>query len=214
MEIISHIAIGIPLLPATLGARNWKFFNSDARTFTLLTWFIFINGIAAYLVERLIGSNMPLFHLYILVETVTLLYILKRLLQPFFPSKISNTTLISFVLLWLFNVSFGDGISGYPTYILAVKAALLIIFSAGWFVKVQKEKTVQHPERLFAFWLSTGVLIYSSGNMLLFTFSNYIFVQRKYVFVAIWDVHAILVILLYLIYTIALIWARKNPTSS
>lgn len=157
---------------------------------------------------------MPLFHLYILVETVVLIHIFRKLLRPFIISRMAYTLLISFIVLWIFNISFGDGISGYPTYILPVKAALLIILSISWFIKVQKERKVQHPERLFAFWLSTGVLIYFSGNMLQFTFSNYIFEQRKYVFVAIWDVHAILVILLYLIYTIALIWARKNPTSS
>ena len=205
--------MGIPLIPALVGARNWKYCNTEVKVFIVLTWFILINGIAAYAVEKLIGSNMPLFHLYILVETVVLIHVYKKLLHPFIHTRVHNTLSIAFILLWLFNIILGDGINGYPAYMLPVMAVLLIVLSICWFVKVQREKRVQHPEKLFAFWLSTGVLIYFSGNMLQFTFSNYIFVQRKYVFVAIWDVHAILVILLYLIYTIALIWARKNPTS-
>lgn len=179
-----------------------------------MIWFIFINGILAYVGELVFKTNMPLFHLYILVEAIILMKVFAVLLHPFISSRIVHVAIVSFILLWAFNIFFGDGIMGYPTYILAIEGPMLIILAVGWFVKVQREKKVQHPERLFAFWLSTGVLIFFSGNMLLFTYSNFIFAQRQHVFIAIWDTHAILVILLYLIYTIAIIWARKNPTSS
>ncbi len=157
---------------------------------------------------------MPFFHLYILVEGVVLMRVFASFLSPFISKKAIYASAAAFIVIWTINVLLYDGFKGYPTYILVVKGVILIILAVSWFVKVQREKKVQHPEKLFAFWLSTGVLLFFSGNMLLFIFSNFIFTQERHVFIALWGTHAILVILLYLIYTIAFIWARKNPTSS
>lgn len=214
MDAFTYIGIGIPLLPAILSLFGWKLFPPEVKTFSLLIWINFINGLAAFIWELTSGTNMPFFHFYILIETILLIRIFSALLHPFISNKVLNTILVTFSALWTFNVLFDDGITGYPTYILAVKGSLLICLAVSWFIKVQRERKIQHPERLFAFWLSTGVLIFFCGNMLLFIFSNFIFVQAQHVYVAIWGTHAILVILLYLIYTIAIIWARKNLTLS
>ncbi|GAB5522899.1 MAG: hypothetical protein Roseis2KO_07710 [Roseivirga sp.] len=202
------------MLPAVLGSLGWKHFSLDARLCCLLIWFIFLNGAIAFVWELVYGPNMPFFHLYILVEGVLLMRIFASLLNPFIARKAVYAAAVIFVIIWTINVLFFDGITGYPTYILAIKGITLIILAVSWFAKVLREKKILHPEKLFAFWLSTGVLIFFSGNMLLFIFSNFIFTSQRHVYLAIWGTHAILVILLYILYTIAFIWARKNPTSS
>ena len=159
-------------------------------------------------------NNLPIFHVYILLEGVLLCIVFRHLLAARGDTLPWFITAGSFAFLWLLNVLFGEGITGYPAYIHALEALLVIVLVVLWFAKILREKIVQKPLRTFGFWLCTGLLIYFSGNLLLFVFSTFVVEQSARVFDVIWGVHGILVILLYLIYTFAILWARKTPKSS
>lgn len=160
------------------------------------------------------ANNLPFFHVYILVECILLLMVFRHLLTPTGKLRPWLVTALTFTLVWLLNVLFVEGFWGYPAYIHALEAVVLIVLVVLWFAKILREKVVKKPARTFGFWLCTGLLIYFSSNLLLFVFSTFVVQQSARVFDAIWGVHAILVILLYLIYTIAILWARKTLKSS
>lgn len=214
MNFLSYLGLVVNFIPAVFALLYWKKIAVEVKWFAVMLWFIALNGALGLLGEYLFETNMPFFHAYILVEGMILIKVFSFILPPFLKKGWHSLFIGSFTLAWLYNVVWGDGILGYPTTILGVKGIILILLSITWFIKVQKEKKVQHPVRLFSFWLSTGVLIFFSGNMLLFIFSNYVYQQDQHVFVPIWGVHAILTILLNITYTMAIIWAHKNPTSS
>ena len=214
MNLLTYVGLITNFAPAILGSVYWRKLAPEARWFTVMVWIIALNGLSGLGAEFLLESNMPFFHFYILVDVVLLLYVYSLLLNPFVKKKYLRFAAVFFSLVWTYNLIWGNGPLGYPTNILVVQSLSLMTVSTLWFVKVMREKTMVSPQRSFGFWLSTGVLIFYSGNLLLYIFSNYIFLQAKHVYIAIWGTHAILVILLYFFYTIAIIWARKTPISS
>ncbi|MEO0473084.1 MAG: hypothetical protein AAF206_25945, partial [Bacteroidota bacterium] len=65
----------------------------------------------------------------------------------------------------------------------------------------------------FMFWFGTAILLYFSGNLLLFLYSSLVAsldVETNY---QIWGIHAVLNILLYSMYTIAL-WSKPEQRIS
>lgn len=215
MNIFFHIGVFAPLLPALVTFVYWSQYTTMKRWFSAMIWTIAVHSTASYTYALTFQSNnMPFFHVYILMECLFLL-VLFHLMQSRKESRTSWILLgAGFTLIWLYNIFWGDGIWGYPSYIHALEALLLIGCSLHWFAQLLREKKVKNPIRTFGFWTSTGVLIYFSGNLVLFFFSTFVAQQSGPVFDAIWGVHAILSILLYLIYTVAVLWGSKKVESS
>lgn len=215
MEVITYIGAHIPLLPALLAVVVWKHLDIAARWFAVLLWVVSTCSTVGDIWTHVIASNnLPFFHVYIVLEYILLIIIFSYILEVKRKLRFVLSFTIPFATLWLLNVFAGDGIWNHPTYIHVLEAAIIVRFALTWFLKVLREKKILSPAKTFAFWMCTGLLMFFSANILLFIFTTFIIAQSDAVFMAIWGVHAILVILLYLTYTIAILWARKNPTSS
>lgn len=214
MDFFFQLGVYIPLLPALLAFWKWKKLNVYQR------WFGFMLGIVALIsiagrVWTLLGNenNLPFFHTYILIECLFLLFIFKSILSDSLPLNLFRLLILSFPIYWIYNVSYGEGLFNYPANSHAIEALIMMGLSVSWFAKVLKEKEIRSIQQTFEFWFATGVIIFYSSNFLFFLFSSFIVKQNHHVFKVIWGVHAILAILLYLIYTIAIRWAVKTPKS-
>ncbi len=159
-------------------------------------------------------STAPFFHGYLLFECLMMLRLFGLLLGKSIASRWLRVAGATFALAWFTNLAVGDGLMALPTWIRPLEAILLVSLAVRYFLKIMSEGVVRNPAKTFGFWVSTGVLIFFSGNMLLFVFSKTVSDLSGRAYLAIWEVHAALAILLYLIYTLAIVWARKNPTSS
>jgi len=215
VDVLFEIAVYIPVLPALLAALVWRSLWGAPRKFAICLWAIALFSVSGE-VWKMFGhdNNLPFFHTYILVEFLLLLLVYKQLLSTARKSFIWLTIGSAFALIWLLNVFFGEGFWEYPNYIHALEAILLIVFAVLWFLKILREKVEKKPAHTFGFWLSTGILMYYTCNLLLFFSSSFVGRQSPAVFDAVWGVHAILVILLHLTYSIAILWALKTPKSS
>lgn len=212
MEIIPQIGVFIPLLPAVIALRYWKKMNRSQRLFGLMLWSIAILSISGRL-WTLFGyqNNLPFFHVYILVEGLFLLFIFKDILGSFLHGDFWKFTALSFIVFWIYNSFWGEGISKYPASIHVAEALMILSFVISWFAKILREKELRNIQHNFEFWFCTGLLIFFSSNLLSFVFSSFIVEQSSRVFKIIWGVHAVLAILLYLIYSYALTCIAKTP---
>lgn len=85
---------------------------------------------------------------------------------------------------------------------------LLLLLVGRYFRKLLNELVVKHLEREPMFWVSTGVFMYCLGNIQIALFSNYLLQRYSHQLnVNVWAVHALLVLLLYSCYALAL-WMR------
>jgi len=211
LETIFYIAFLIPLLPALLATFLWRYLSTTQRWFAIMLWVIILisfSGRAWTLSTQ--EANTPFFHVYILAEYIMLLQIFRNMFGHVFRKRLWLILTSSFMIIWIVNVLIGEGWWGYPDYIHALEAVLILVIVLWWLLKMLKEKIISQPERTFEFWLCAGLLVFFSGNFLLFVFSNFLLTTDTEVYMAIWKVHSALIISLYLIYTIALLWVKRT----
>lgn len=212
---IAEIAFYLPLLSALLSLVKWKSMNASQRWFTLLLWLIVLISFAGeFWTLNFKQNNMPFFHVYILVEYLLLLQVFRLFFKGSIKDRIWLLLAVGFTLIWLVNVVFLEGWWAFPDYIHVLEILVLLVIILLWFRKMLMEKVIKKPERTFEFWICAGLLIYFSGNLILFIFPKFILDEGKQTFQAIWKFNSVLNILLYTIYTVALLWVKKTKTLS
>ena len=208
---LAYTALFITLLPAILSIVKWSSLNASQRWFAVMLWFFVVVSFAGRIWTIIThGSNLPFFYIYIIGEYLMLLQVFRLM----FDKKIKDSTWLNlaiiFTFLWLINVSTGNGWWEFPDYIRAVEIVIIVTIIIYWFLEMLKDKIILHPYKTFEFWFCSGLFIYLCGNFLLFVFPKVILNSGKEVFLAIWKVNVILNILLYLMYTVALLWVKRK----
>lgn len=212
---IEDIAFYIPLLPALFALVKWKSMNASQRWFAILLWVIIIISFSGRIwtlktdLWTVKISNLPFFHVYILVEYLLLLQVFRLFFKGSIKDQIWLLLAAGFTTFWLINVLFLEGWWAFPDYIHVLEAVVLLVIISTWFRKMLKEKVILKPERTFEFWVCAGLLIFFSGNLVLFIFPKFM-LDHAGLFRAIWRLNSILIIVLYISYTIALLWVKKK----
>jgi hypothetical protein len=209
---IAEIAFYLPLLPALLSLVKWKSMNASQKWFAILLWLIVIISFSGRLwtieTER---NNMPFFYMYILVEYLLLLQIFRLTFKGSIKDRIWLLLGIGFTVVWLINVLVLEGWWTFPDYIHVLEGLVVLAIISIWFQKMLKEKVILKPERTFEFWVCAGLLIFFSGNLVLFIFPKFMLNHEwNGMFKAIWRLNSLLIIILYISYTIALLWVKKK----
>jgi hypothetical protein len=208
-----YIAQFIPLVPALFAMLKWRSMQTHQRWFAVLLWSIVVISFSGE-IYRVWGeelrNNMPFFHTYILAEFLILMQVFRHMLNKSVAKKVWWLLSLGFIVCWIVILLTGEGWWGFPSSIHAIEAIIVLVLVILWFLKMLREKTVARPAKTFEFWMCAGLLIYFTGNFLLFLFPKFIIDAGAEVFRAIWKMNCILIILLYLSYTIALLWVKKK----
>jgi len=204
-------AFYLPLVPAVLAVVKWKNMKRHQRWFAILLWSTLVISFTSRIWVRTTDfNNMPFFHTYILVELILFLVVFKFMLGETVKNHIWWMLAIGFFVLWVINIFAGQGWWGFPDYVHAAEAVVILSLVIRWILKLLKEKKIAQPEKTFEFWLCVGLLIVFSGNFLLFLFPKFLVNTGKDLFQAIWTINGVLILLQYLSYTTALLWVRKT----
>lgn len=198
---ISYLSL---LLPIFIGISRRKVLWHEAKI--LLVW-IFVGAffeLLSYYWGQWYGNNLPLMHLYVVLEMSFLSYFFYRDRKEGNKNKWILGIVFLFLLFAISNVLFIQGLYAYASYTRSTESILLFFFALSWFYKVYKEQKIVFLEREFMFWLAVGLLIYFTGNILLWIYGDAVAQQSKQVFAEIWKIHALLNSLLHLFYALAL----------
>jgi hypothetical protein len=148
-------------------------------------------------------NNLPWLHLYTTLEG-TLLFLFYRAIQPAQWIRRWNTVLaIVFPLLCVINGFFFQSIYKSNTYVRPVEAILLIGNSVYYFWhETAYRETGSWPANPFN-WINAGLLLYFSGSLFQFIFSNVVSATAGYTIkLLILDIHGTLVLCLYMLMAI------------
>jgi|GEM_PF-554434 len=211
--------------------RNWFF--------TLAPWtiaipaFLAIAGIrkqtpalkmiSAYLVLSLVTqvvsftlwkqnvNNLPLLHLYTLLEFLFLLRFYALLLKGFVPAIIFQALAVLFPVFALLDAFFIEGLYVFNTLVRSVEALIFTFLSVCWLLKAMPGN--EQPGQAASPGINpinAGFLVYFSGSMMLFSISNFISKLNYSLSLNIWTLHTCLLVFLYLMLTIGLLKWRTN----
>lgn len=210
-ETLTYIGFAVFFVPLITGIRRWKKLSGIQHGLVLYIGFVILFSIVAEIVGHMYGNNLILYHVYTFVEFFFLLSLFRRRLP-----RIPKTVFIVPSALFA-----GIGIRGIitgpfevPVHLRTFGSIVLVGFSLLFFYNALRYLEFQRIEQTFMFWISAAVLLYFSGNLLLDAFGNYIAAASDTVFFTVWSIHALFNIVLYLLYSVALLWTDLIPPSS
>jgi len=152
-------------------------------------------------------NSLPALHLFTAVQFVLLVYILGKALSPLYSIRLLNNLIILFILFVFIDAIFLSGINNFSTYSRPLASLILIFLVLSFFYNTLKELKIESLDKEPVFWLNIGVLLYFSGSLFIFLFTNY-FQASNEALLTLWGIHAIFNIILNFTYAIAL-WIRQ-----
>jgi len=173
-------------------------------------WILF-----AYLIVALLGNilgrylaqqglrNTPLFHLHTIVEMVLFCLFFRTLFREKLIRNIIVAVAILFTLYCIVNFVFLQSIYSFNTYTRPIEAIVLILLCVIYWWKTGTVENNSPWTAIADNWAVGGILFYFSSALFLFIFSNYLLQHvSKQANVLVWNIHAGIVLLMYLLLTI------------
>ncbi len=148
-------------------------------------------------------NNYPIFNLYTIVEFFLLTGIYYLSFTDRFTRRLLQILGLVFLLFALADLWLIEGLFKLNSYTLALEALILMPLSLLFFIRINRELRVPVLTRYPMFWINSGVLIYFSGNLFLFIFSNALLTYGLNLYES-WIIHSMLNTVSHLIYTVAL----------
>lgn len=178
------------------------------RSIGVLVAVTFISEIIVYVPTFFEIGNLPMLHLFTVLQFVLLANIMRKVLVPLISNRTLNILMMAFILFASIDALFLNGIDNFNSYSRPLASFILVFLALCYFYKTLKELKVKSLDKEPLFWLHIGILIYFSGSFFIFLFTNYIKTSNDALF-TLWGIHAIFNIFLNISYAIAL-WIQPT----
>ncbi|WP_430410091.1 hypothetical protein [Kordia sp.] len=206
LRLLSSLTIVLPLL---IGI--WKYYRlsrMQQKLMYLIVLFSITELIANILWYQKL-NNLPVYHIYTIIEFLCIIYIYKDALHTLFPQRVFTIIAVVFTAFCIINTFYFQSIFTFNSNATTMLGVLVIFLSISYFYTLLKEIKYTSLERNPMFWGNAGFLIYFSSNLLLFFISNSISTEAAEVNFLVWGLHAIVNIVLVIFFIIA-IWVNPN----
>jgi len=200
--LTTYMGVVVPstiLIPVGAGVQRYR----HLKTARVIFIYLLVGGlfnIWAILLARKHINNLPIFHLYTIFEFLTITLFYRKILPGRTIHRILTILLFLFPAWAILNALFFQNIHMNNSYARTPEALLIIGMSITWLLTSE-----EHPNELgwtgnAANWINTGLMLYFSGSLFLFAFSNFI-ISHRLMNTYIWNIHATLVLIMYLLFT-------------
>ncbi len=187
------------LIPIFLGISYFKSLDNGAK---LLLYYLICSGLinlGGMTLVRFHKTNLPLLHLYTIVEAIFLLGYLSTLFRESVIRKSVQALMVIFPLACIINVVFFQSIYVFNTNTRPLEAILITFFCLLFFYK---SGFTENWINKSSSWFNMGILFYFPVVCIIFILSNYmVFVgKNKAMNSIVWNLHAAMAMLMYLIW--------------
>lgn len=202
------IAPSIVLLPIIIGIFKMTFWNHSQRVvFFYMIFCLFFNVIAVLTAFYGI-NNMPLLHLYTILEFCILSYVF----VIFFRHRLISKMLISinvFFIIYAAYYALENSLYHHNVYPRFLGSILIVFLCLVYLVK--NFNKIPSPKLNFKLIISVGLLLYYASASALFGFSGKLMELTRSTEGVLWNIHATVMLLMYLIFAYAY-WKYIKPT--
>ena len=166
-----------------------------------------INAAAITLAKNGI-RNLPLLHLYTIVETIFFLTYFRFIFNNAKIKRLLVYAMIAFTVFCVINLVFIQSIFTFNTHTRPLEA---LIITALCFLYFYKSEFSEHWLGSPINWINMGILLYFPAASIIFILSNYFtFVNLTSPIIDAWEIHACLVFGMYLMFTKAFSLMKGN----
>ncbi len=197
------------LLPLFYGFSRWELLGKTAKIVLAYLLVSAAINLAGDLFAFNKAANLPLLHFYTAIEFVVLTTLYKYLLTGNRIRAAIVALQMGFVLACIANALFWQPLLSYNSYSLSLGAIIIMLLSMNYFAKLVVEVPQGKVSDLPEFWFNTALLLYFSGSSMLYVFSNFILQVSQTQFYIVWGIHAVFVLLMYILFTIGFLKCKK-----
>ncbi|MBS1636734.1 MAG: hypothetical protein JST26_12535 [Bacteroidetes bacterium] len=205
---LAQLAIVSTLIPLITGIFRYRYFPAESRILFFLLFSYLILDTASYIIAQKGYSNLYMIRLNTLSEFIFLsLFFIKV-----FTRKIIHYAILSLLILFIALAGFDlylHGRNGIDSLSTTIEAILFMIYSLGAFYKLITRTTHVNILSVPLFWFSSGILLYFSGDLILFIFEEFIVGKNINTSAALWAIHSVMHTLYFILITVGF-WKTKN----
>ena len=203
---LSPIAVLVTLV---IGVRRFRELPPGLRYLVWLAGFeLVLEGVTRVL-AHLYHGNLFLMPVYTVGEFCLLALVFRAALQSRAFARAVPWLVGGFAAYALFDSLQTSLLTRFRPGQQLVESVLVLAMVGLYFRKLRNELRVHQLEREPMFWVSTGLFIYFLGYVQIALFSNYLLRYSKELNMTIWAIHALLYMMLYCCYSLAL-WMRPR----
>lgn len=181
--------------------RLFFFFTIAALCSELITFTLAINGI----------RNLWMLQIYSLVSYTLLALLFAHWLQPDPISRLVRYSVLLYGIVWTGAKVFGiEGINDPAHFTHPIASTALVIISSITLYRISHNDTEPHWWNTMRFWVSSGVLLYFAGNVMLFVVLDKIASLRFSDAMTIWSFHWSIDAVTNISYTFGLLCLRQD----
>lgn len=207
--IIFFLSLFIVLCPLILALSRVHRYPKELKVITVHLTAITILGFIGAILWALKKNNLLVLHIYTMIEFTTITLFYQSVFKTLFSKKKALVLIASFVIFCLINAFYIQSWWIFNTYPRTLESIVVIGFSLFYYYRITHQNVHLQIEKSPVFWISTAFFIYFSGGFFLFMLSNYILPLDPALRIMIWQIHAILSIILYILIYIGLWQNRK-----
>ncbi|MGL5888709.1 MAG: hypothetical protein ACRC3B_02420 [Bacteroidia bacterium] len=170
--------------------------------------------IIAKAVGRIFLNNLPVLHVYTLLQFLIVAWLYKPIMNGKIMSKIWLVLTVAFLAGSIINSLFIQSVWKFNGYARASESLIIVLFVLWYFRKLLfSEDAIKPLQDIPMFWISTGMLFYFSACFFVFLLSGDVYIINSKVFAISWAFHDLILIIHYIFITAAL-WPTRQPTPS
>lgn len=205
-SIIVPLFILVPILAGIIKLKSLPFNIKILWYYLLVT--ALINTSATIIGRIFHANNLPLLHLFTLIEGVMFISFYKLTLKGNEKSRPFILLQLAFIVFCIINALFLQSIYTYSSYSRYTESIICILFALNYFARIATSDS--KPLKLPTFYFNTGIFLYFSGSFILFIFSNIILQKLSAsTMLLFWTGHSTLVLIMYIFFTIGFTLCKK-----
>ncbi|MCJ8210726.1 hypothetical protein MUY27_13495 [Mucilaginibacter sp. RS28] len=201
----SYIVPASTLLPIGAGFIYFNKLNKPLKALLAYLLMAFIMNVIGTTMAHYDINNLPALHLYTLLEAVFILLYYRYAFDSPVVNRWTTICIIFFSTACIINALFFQSIYEFNTNTRPVGALMIIIFSAAYLAyqnSIPNRELVTSSGRIVA----GGFLLYFCSAIFQFIFTEALrHTTPRSIRIMIWDIHAALVFIMYMIFLIAII---------
>lgn len=151
--------------------------------------------IYSYVNTKLGINNLYVFHIFTVVEFCLILFVYMSFLKDFNQKNRYVLALIPLFLLAEVADLKINGPNNMDNFASSIESIILIFIALMSFFIIIRKMIYDNILNTPFFWINTGILLYFSGNLLFFVFSNYLHANETSNNFAMWGIHSVMNIL-------------------
>jgi len=172
------------------------------RYATAIVWLLVLSGLTQLTITFLANqgvNNMPFFHFYTVAEMALVVLFFAHLPDFKHAAKIVYGIGVAFLAFAILNTLYVQDLHHFNSYARSIEALIVIALCFAYFARQLNTDNLSYRDP--AMWFVTGLFIYFSASFIIFLISDLSLVLDKYFDWVLWNLHATIVLIMYILYT-------------